>query len=142
MEIFEYTEKESRALEDFKAKVWPAADIEHYGKNMPAFFKKEFTLIAKKDTIIVGYITIIADSGIAQIEPLMVLTELKGKGIGTKLITAAEEKARSLGVHKIWLETGADWESRFFYEKVGYTVRATLPNHTAHKDFLLFDKML
>ncbi len=142
MEITELNPQNKSALESLKSSVWPAADTEHYGDNLPKFFRQEFTLIAKEKEEVIGYITVIIDSGVAQIEPLMVKVELKGKGIGTRLLVTAEEKAKALGVHKMWLETGADWKAKEFYEKNGYTVRTTLPNHTDGRDFVLMDKMI
>jgi GNAT superfamily N-acetyltransferase len=142
MEILEISEHQINELDTLKSEAWSAADREHYGDNQPIFFRKEYTLAAKADGQFVGYITIIADSGVGQIEPLMVQPDLKGKGIGIALLKAAEDKAKSLGIHKIWLETGVDWKSKTFYEKHGYQVRAILPNHTGGREFVLMDKML
>ncbi len=142
MKIIEKTSLESPELESFKSQVWPLADVEHYKDQQPKFFKNEFTLIAKDEDRIVGYISVIIDTGVAQIEPLMVKTELKGQGIGAKLLESAEEKAKELGVHKIWLETGSDWLAKNFYEKRGYIVRTVLPNHTNGREFVLMDKMI
>jgi predicted N-acetyltransferase YhbS len=142
MNISEMTEQDLSALEAFKEHIWPPADHEHYGDQQPDFYKKEFTLITKDNEEIIGYITVLIDSGVAQIEPLMVKTELKGQGIGTKLIRAAEDKAKELGAHKVWLETGVDWKSKAFYEKNGYRIRTVMPNHTGGRDFVLLDKML
>ena len=142
MEITQITNQEESALDQFKSQVWPEADAEHYGNNQPAFFRDTMTLIAKDNNEIVGYITLIIDSGVAQIEPLMVKTELKGTGVGKQLLKAAEKKAKELGVHKIWLETGADWKAKGFYEHFGYSIRTTLPNHTGGREFVLMDKIL
>lgn len=142
MEITETLKQDDLELEAFKAQVWPAADKEHYGDNQPAFLKKELTLIAKEEGKIVGYISVSVDTGVAQIEPLMVGTDLKGKGIGSKLLKAAEDKARSLGVHKVWIETGLDWNAKEFYEKHGYIVRTIMTNHTGGRDFVLMDKII
>lgn len=135
------TEQESE-LKIFKGLVWPEADKEHYGDTQPNFSRDEFTLIAKENSEIVGYISLVIDTGVAQIEPLMVKTDLKGKGIGTKLLQDAEEKAKELGVHKVWLETGSDWQAKGFYEKHGYQVRTVLPNHSGGREFVLMDKMI
>jgi GNAT superfamily N-acetyltransferase len=142
MEIIETNPLDNPELELFKSQVWPFADKEHYGENQPKFYRNKFTLIAKEDDGIVGYISVIIDTGVAQIEPLMVKTELQGKGIGTKLLQSAEQKAKEIGVHKIWLETGFDWLAKGFYEKHGYTIRTILPNHTGGRDFVLMDKMI
>lgn len=142
MEIIEYTLENQPQLEVLKTNVWSSADREHYGENRPRFLNKTFTLIAQDDNEFLGYITVTIDSGIAHIEPLMVKTELKGKGIGTQLLKAVEEKAKALGVHKVWLETGSDWKAKAFYEKHGYSIRAILPNHTGGREFVLMDKMI
>lgn len=142
MEIIEIKSSDIQELELFKSQVWPLADKEHYGENQPNFYRNTFTLVAKENHDIIGYISVIIDTGIAQIEPLMVKTELKGKGVGTKLLKSAEEKSKEIGVHKIWLETGSDWLAKIFYEKHGYSVRVILPNHTGGRDFLLMDKMI
>lgn len=142
MKIIQYEEENESSLEILKSKVWPSADNEHYGDNQPKFFLEKFTLIAKEGDELLGYISVIADSGVAQIEPLMVLPDRKCEGIGSALIKAAEEKAKSFGVHKIWLETGADWKARAFYEKHGYVVRTILPNHSGGREFVLLDKMI
>lgn len=142
MEIIELNQSQKSELESFKALVWPLADQEHYGENQPQFYKNEFTLIAKDGNEIVGYISISIDTGVAHLEPLMVRVNLKNKGIGTKLLQAAEEKAKALGVHKIWLETGSDWLAKSFYQKHGYQMRSVLPNHTGGREFILMDKIL
>lgn len=142
MEITELNTSQSSELESFKSLVWPLADQEHYGENQPKFFKHEFTLIAKESDEIIGYISVIIDTGVAQIEPLMVKTDFKGKGTGTSLLKAAEEKARTLGAHKMWLETGSDWLAKNFYQKHGYQVRSILPSHTEGREFVLMDKIL
>lgn len=142
MNIIEYTKNDYADLEAFKSLVWPAADREHYGANMPDFSKSEFTLIAKDGDTIVGYGTVSIDAGVAHFEPLMVATDRQGQGIGKALVKAREEKAKSLGAHKAWLETGATWKARAFHEKNGFVVRAILPNHIGHQDFVLMDKML
>ncbi len=141
MEITELNQSQNSELELFKSQVWPLADQEHYGENQPKFYKNEFTLIAKENNEIVGYISIAIDTGVAHLEPLMVKNDLKNTGIGTKLLQSAEEKAEALGVHKVWLETGSDWLAKKFYEKHGYQVRTTLPSHTGGREFVLMDKI-
>jgi len=127
-------------FEQFKAKVWPVADAEHYGYQQPDFQKKEFTLVAKENDEILGYVTVLIDSGVAQIEPLMVYP--RGMRIGSALIVSAEAKAKEMGVHKVWLETGSNWEAKKFYEKHGYITRTILPNHIGGHEFVLMDKTL
>ena len=82
LEIIEYTDSLKTSFEKLKASVWSGADKEHYGVNQPKFFRDTFTLVAKDDEEIIGYVTVIIDSGVAQIEPLMVAIDRKEQGIG------------------------------------------------------------
>ena len=49
---------------------------------------------------------------------------------------------KTLGAHKVSLETGVNWEARKIYEKLGYKVRTHLPNDFGHQEFVLMDKEL
>lgn len=142
MNIIEFSSVDQEILDELKASSWPAADTEHYGDNQPGFFKKEFVLLAKGDEKATGYISVTCDSGIAKIEELIIRLDLKGNGIGTALLNAAEEKVKILGCHKIWLETGSDWKAKDFYLKQGYNIRTILPNHTGNREFVLMDKII
>ncbi len=142
MEIREYTVTDKERMDVFNESAWTAADIEHYKDTPPDFYKKEIELVALNGDAIVGHCAIRIDTGVAQIEPLIVLTERKGQGIGNALLAEAETRAKAIGVHKLWLETGADWRAKDFYLKHGFTVRTELPNHIGGRTFLLMEKML
>lgn len=142
MEIVELNQSQKHELETFKANVWPEADREHYGEENLNFFKKECTFLAKENGEVVGYISLVIDTGVAQIEPLMVKKEMRGQGIGAMLLLKAEAYAKDHHVHKIWLETGSEWSAKSFYEKHGYQIRSLLPHHTHGQEFVLMDKML
>lgn len=142
MKIIKFEQSQVEKLEALKAKAWLIADLEHYGEHQPRFSNETFTLLAQEDNQVVGYITIICDSGVAQIEPLMVDPDKKGQGIGSALLQEAEKVAKEKGIHKLWLETGQDWKAKDFYLKHGYTVRADLPNHTGGYNFVLMDKII
>lgn len=140
IKVLEESQKEK--LEALKAKAWPVADLEHYGVNQPRFFNETFTLTVEEEGEFVGYITVICDSGVAQIEPLMVDPDKKGQGVGTALLREAEKLAKEKNIHKLWLETGVDWKAKEFYIKHEYNVRAELPNHIGGKTFILMDKFI
>ncbi|MCC6198840.1 GNAT family N-acetyltransferase [Candidatus Nomurabacteria bacterium] len=142
MEIREYTTADKEKLDIFNELAWTSADEEHYRDVEPDFYKKEVVLVAFEGEMIVGYGAMKIDTGVAQIEPLIVLRECKGKGIGSALLSEAEARAKETSVHKVWLETGADWKAKDFYLKHGYVVRAELPNHIGGQTFLLMDKMI
>lgn len=143
MKISEFKLEDKSALEEFKGNNWPAADLEHYKDKQPDFSKSSHTLVATNDIgKIIGYIIFTIDTGITWVESMIVDSKARGQGIGSELITHAENLAKSKGSHKIWLETGLDWKAKSLYEKLGFTVRATLPNHYGHQDFVLMDKEL
>ncbi len=59
---------------------------------------------------------------------LFVPEALRGKGIGTELISMAEHEARSRGCHHAWLDT-FEFQARGFYERLGYTSFAELADY-------------
>jgi GNAT superfamily N-acetyltransferase len=140
--IRDFSESDTAALEQFKSTAWAAADAEHWGENPPDFSRHHKTVMAVVDNQVLGYGTFSTDAGVALIEDVLVHPDHYGEGIGTELVQHIEAEARSLGCHKAWLLTGTDWKARFLYEKLGYTLRTTLPNHYGRRDFLHYDKML
>lgn len=129
-------------LNKFKAEEWPEADREHYGEHNLDFSKNFYTLVArnKVDNKILAYISFFIELGVAQIDSLIVGKNSRRNGLAKKLINEVEVQVKSLGVHKIRLETGVDWKAKFLYEKLGYNTRAVLPNYYANRDFVLMDK--
>ena len=61
------------------------------------------------------------------IDGLWVAREIRGRGIGRKLVAAAEKRAVGRGCRGAWLGT-FDFQARGFYERLGYTVFAELPD--------------
>ena len=62
------------------------------------------------------------------IELLFVPEGLRGAGLGSKLVAQAEEQARSGGCIGAWLDTFS-FQARGFYEKLGYSLAGTIPDH-------------
>ncbi len=62
------------------------------------------------------------------IELLVVPEAARGQGLGTSLMARAEARARDSGCVGIWLDTFS-FQARPFYEKLGYSVFATIPDH-------------
>lgn len=142
MQIIEVDPETSAALKTFKSVEWPVADQEHYGDKIPDFIKRNHTLMVQEEDQIQGYISFFLVGGVGKIDSLIVGQKFRGRGIGKRLLEQAEQKMKSLGAHKVSLETGVDWEARKLYEKLGYKVRVLLPNDFGHKDFVLMDKDL
>jgi len=142
MDIIKLDVVNNEAFEQFKAVEWKKADEEHYQDNPPNFETFKQIYLAVEAEKIVGQIELKLEQGVAKIESLLVGSEQQGQGIGRQLVATAEVWARENGAHKISLETGLQWSAKVFYEKLGYEVRAVLPNDVAHQDFVLMDKML
>ncbi|MGP4131479.1 GNAT family N-acetyltransferase [Pantoea tagorei] len=66
-----------------------------------------------------------------RIDMLWVSDALRGQGVGTQLIRAAEEEARRRGCHYAQVDT-ASFQARPFYEKLGYSLRFSLDNYPRH----------
>ena len=60
------------------------------------------------------------------IDGLWVSEELRGQGLGSRLLAEAEALAAKRGCRGSWLGT-FDFQARAFYERHGYTVFAELP---------------
>lgn len=59
---------------------------------------------------------------------IVVLHELRGQGLGKKLVGATEERIREMGGKKIYVETSSRapyLSTRQFYERLGYTQEAS-----------------
>ncbi|WP_293935536.1 GNAT family N-acetyltransferase [Iodobacter sp.] len=59
---------------------------------------------------------------------LLVPASHRGEGIGSKLLGMAEEEAISRSCTSAWLDT-YEFQAKGFYERMGYTCFAELPNY-------------
>lgn len=66
-----------------------------------------------------------------RIDMLWVSEALRGEGVGSRLIKAAEEEARGRGCRFSQVDT-ASFQARPFYEKQGYQLRFSLDNYLHH----------
>jgi GNAT superfamily N-acetyltransferase len=70
------------------------------------------------------------------IDGLWVAASLRGGGLGTRLLVAAESAAVARGCRGVWLGT-FDFQARGFYERHGYRVFGTLegfpPGHSHYE---------
>jgi GNAT superfamily N-acetyltransferase len=62
------------------------------------------------------------------VQLLAVPDELRGLGFGRRLMAEAEEEALRRGCCSAWLDT-FEFQARGFYERLGYTCFATLPEY-------------
>lgn len=73
------------------------------------------------------------------VEYLVVPETLRGRGIGERLMRAAEEIARKRGCVGAWLTT-FPFQARGFYEKLGYALFGTLDNCPGDNSRLFLSK--
>lgn len=75
---------------------------------------KRFYYVAEEDGIIVGGIGLAEFEyfdGCAELQKLYLSDEVKGKGLGYRLISLIEDKARELGYRKLYLETHSNLQA-------------------------------
>ena len=64
------------------------------------------------------------------VELLFVPDSLRARGLGSELMKRAETEALARGCHSAWLDT-FEFQAREFYERIGYTCFAELPDYPA-----------
>jgi GNAT superfamily N-acetyltransferase len=64
------------------------------------------------------------------VELLVVPESLRGRGLGTELMTRAETEASARGCHSAWLDT-FEFQARGFYERLGYECFGELKDYPA-----------
>ena len=69
--------------------------------------------------------------GSCYISALWVDERLRGQGVGTQLLQAAEQEARTRGCHQVIL-TSYSFQAPGFYQKHGYEVFTVLVDHPRH----------
>jgi len=130
-----------KEVKDFSEREWRSADIEHYGKRLD-WKKRKFILRAVEDGKTVGIIKVKMESGVADIESVLVAADKRGQGIGKALMLAAEEQAKKAGCHIVELVTGQDWKAVKFYEDLGYKKLSLIKRYYHQRDFIEFIKYI
>ena len=105
-----------------------------YTRRELAFYiarKLGFTLVGEREGKIVGFVVVDRDrQGQGHVITIDVLPEARRSGLGSQLMTAAEERLRTLGCSVVILETAVDNAAALaFYKRHGYSVIHTLPRY-------------
>jgi ribosomal protein S18 acetylase RimI-like enzyme len=80
--------------------------------------------------------------GVATIDVVIVKLSDRGQNIGKELIKYVIDQAKRKECHVIKLETGVSWKARLMYEKLGFKIRAVLPNYYGNQEYVLMDMKL
>jgi len=80
--------------------------------------------------------------GTCRLARLIVAEELRGEGIGSKLLSAVEQMAAERSCTAVRLETAASGPARRFYEDRGYEATASLPAWRHGQDFVVLERSL
>ncbi len=80
---------------------------------------KRFSFVAKENNQIIGYLTGFSYYSEVTINNLVVLSQYRGKGIGTELIKHVERYFNGKGFNNMNLVTN-DFQAPEFYEKCGF----------------------
>ncbi|MDT0608969.1 GNAT family N-acetyltransferase [Streptomyces lancefieldiae] len=67
----------------------------------------------------------------AELVKLMVAREARGRGLGRRLLTAAEEAAAAAGITLLHLDTETDSPAEHLYRSAGWTRAGTIPDYAA-----------
>ena len=75
------------------------------------------------------------------IDILWVNEKHRGKGLGSRLVSMAEDEARRRGCHHVHVDT-MSWQAPGFYKKLGYELIGVLPDIPKGNEKYLFIKAL
>jgi ribosomal protein S18 acetylase RimI-like enzyme len=80
-------------------------------------------------------------SGTGFVESLWVRDNLRRRGLGSRLLRAAETEARRRGCHQMYLDTHS-YQAPAFYRRLGYEVIGDLPGWPGGDIRIFFRKTL
>ena len=105
-----------------------------YTRRELAFYvrrKRGFTLVAEARDKIVGFIVLDRNRhGQGHVITIDVVSEARRSGLGSRLLSSAEERLRSLQCASVFLETAVDNAAALgFYKRHGYTLVEKIPQY-------------
>ncbi|MFQ6000418.1 MAG: GNAT family N-acetyltransferase [Anaerolineae bacterium] len=102
-----------------------------------------YVLVAEVDGQIIGTATGLEEHQSLHVCSVAVHPDCQGRGVARLLMERLEALARSLGCHKLFLQTAwAMTEAMALYESLGYQREGYQPRHFYGEDFILYGKVL
>jgi len=113
-------------------------DVEFLASPLVRFF------VGRLDGRAVGCVALVtSDDGAAELKRMIVLQEIRGRGVGSSLLKRAELAAAEEGVDTIRLETGPlNSEAISLYRRYGYRDRGPFGTYEAGPHSAFFEKRL
>ncbi|WP_027051191.1 GNAT family N-acetyltransferase [Mesorhizobium erdmanii] len=113
----------------------PGAASAFWEKSLAAAARGERMVLGAWDgTVLVGTVTLLLDCPPnqphrAEIAKLMTSVEYRGRGVGTRLMRAAERLAVDKGRTLLVLDTATDEGASGLYERLGFTLAGEIPDY-------------
>ena len=117
----EETETLDPDVRAFADAAWERFDLETWGHT---FERKRLVLTAQLDGRLIGVAIGWTGMGVAFLSELIVDASVRGRGTGSALLAAFEERAKSRGCPRMALRTEEGGPARRFYESHGWRVEA------------------
>ena len=92
--------------------------------------RHSYTVVAKNDNKIVGFIQLKYHNNIGNLSHLYILPGYEGNSIGTRLLGFVKEKAVQLNMTKLYTESTLN--ALGYYEKNGFENKGLIPDESAY----------
>jgi putative acetyltransferase len=99
--------------------------------------------VAREEGLLLGFGALVEDRGWAEIKRMYVSPSARGRGIGRLILEQLEQRAASLGVETIRLESGVKQvEALQLYRSAGYRETGPFGSYAAHSFSVFMEKAL
>ncbi len=135
------SDREERDVVRFLRSEWPRADEELLGRAYQ-WHGEIVVIAAKHGRRTAGALRGHLLGGVGTVQELLVAEAWRGRGVGSNLLAAFEDRARGRHCHKVVLRTPVGSRAEGFYRERGYRREYTLVEHHFGHDFLGVAKYL
>lgn len=102
---------------------------------------QRLAILARAAGVLVGGLVGETGRGFLYVDLFWIAGPQRGRGLGSRLLLAAEAEARRRGCHSVWLDT-YDFQARAFYERHGYGLFGELDGFPGgHRRFYLVKRL-